>query len=57
MKFRLLYFPRTAGLAPRPHEIQTRDIEAPSARAAAQSAAGFERRTGSRVLTVKEVAT
>lgn len=50
----LTYIPRTAGLAPRAGDVATLEIEALHARHAAQKAAAIERRTGNRVLTVKE---
>lgn len=54
MIFVLTYIPRAAGLAPRPGDVATRELEAVHARHAAQKAAGIERRTGDRILTVKE---
>lgn len=47
------YIPR-GNLAPRACEIQSKTIEANHARHAALKALSFERRTGCRVLTVKE---
>jgi hypothetical protein len=52
--FRMLYIPRTAGLSPRPSDLQHKTVNAPDARRAARIAAGFERRTGARVLTITE---
>lgn len=54
MTFRLVYIPRGIN-APRPCDIRTRDIPGClHAYHAAIRAAGFERRTGARVLTIKE---
>jgi hypothetical protein len=52
--FRLVYLPRDAGLAPRAEDLQHKDIQAVDARRAARIAASFERRTGARVLTLRE---
>lgn len=51
--FTLTYIPR-GNLAPRPADIRTREIEAAHAGEAARKAAGIERRSGDRVLTVRE---
>lgn len=51
----LTYIPR-GDMAPRPGDVRTREVEALHARHAAQKAASYERRTGDRVLTVKEKA-
>jgi hypothetical protein len=55
LDYRMVYFPRDAGLAPRPAEVQARTVQALHARGATRLAASFERRTGARVLTVTEV--
>lgn len=53
MRFQLTYIPRGIN-APRAHELGTLVIFALHARHAAQKALAFERRSGARVLTVKE---
>ena len=54
MTYRLTYIPRGIN-APRPNDIHYINLPAINPRHAAVRAASFERRSGARVLTVKEV--
>lgn len=53
-RYKFLYYPRDVGLAPRPGDLRTMTVDAIDARRAARIAATYERRTGARVLTVRE---
>jgi hypothetical protein len=54
LTYRMLYIPRDAGAAPRPGDLQAKEFPAIDARRAARIAAQFERRTGARVLSLRE---